>query len=369
LNIITGSFLVLVGILAILAGLTRYGVAVIERRHPPVGSFAYAGGADLHFVHLKPKQEADLPPLVFIHGASGNLLDPMVPFRPPLENRAELLFFDRPGHGWSERSPTNGSIAGQADALAALMDRLGIARAVIVAHSFGGTLAATFALRHPRKTVGTLFLSAATHPWPGRAIAWHYRVTAMPVLGRLFSETLALPAGWLRLNAATVCVFAPNKVPDSYLRDTGIALVLRPNAFRNNAHDVASLYEHNAALAPRYGQMQPPAIIISGDSDTVVAEEIHSVGLARDIPRAELVWVKNLGHKPDYVATELAIAAMEKLAGTDRDLQAMARALETRIDGDRFGPVELCGAERLAPLPGEDEMKALQMPLKPSEPI
>ena len=109
-----------------------------------------------------------LPPVVFIHGASANLNDQMVPLRPLLEGRAEMLFLDRPGHGWSGRGPGNNEDAvGAGRTIAALMDRLGIGQAIIVGHSFGGSIAAAFALDHPEKTKGLVFLSAATHPWPG----------------------------------------------------------------------------------------------------------------------------------------------------------------------------------------------------------
>ena len=36
------------------------------------------------------------------------------------------------------------------------------------------------------------------------------------------------------------------------------------------------------------------------------------------------------------------VEAIEKLAGAPRDLQAMGKALEAQIAGDRFGPVEPC---------------------------
>ena len=78
-------------------------------------------------------------------------------------------------------------------------------------------------------------------------------------------------------------------------------------------------------------------MVISGDADTVVYEEIHSLGLARDIPGAELVWVRNLGHKPDWIAPDLVVAAIETLGGKRRDLQALARTVEARIAGDAFG--------------------------------
>jgi hypothetical protein len=78
-------------------------------------------------------------------------------------------------------------------------------------------------------------------------------------------------------------------------------------------------------------------VVISGDYDTVVYEELHSVGLARDIPGAELVWIKNLGHKPDWIASDVVAAAVAKVAGKGGDLQALGRAVAARIAGDRFG--------------------------------
>jgi pimeloyl-ACP methyl ester carboxylesterase len=74
-----------------------------------------------------------------------------------------------------------------------------------------------------------------------------------------------------------------------------------------------------------------PTVIITGDSDEIVYEELHSLGLNRDIKGSELVWVKGLGHKPDYVATDLAITAIEKVAGMDRDLRKLASDVERRI--------------------------------------
>jgi pimeloyl-ACP methyl ester carboxylesterase len=346
MNLFTAALAIIAGLMLILAGTTRIGVWLIERRHPPVGDFATVNGTRLHHVHV-PADSAALPPVIFIHGASGNLLDQMLPIRPLLEGRAEMLFFDRPGHGWSSRGPGNATPDAQAHTIAALMDAVGIEKAVVVGHSFGGGIAAAFALEHPEKTLGLVFLSAATHPWPGGGTSWYYAVTVAPVIGRLFSETLSLPAGWSRITGATDCVFAPNPVPDGYNRDAAIPLVLRPSAFRANAADVKSLFPHVTKVAPRYGEIDVPTVVISGDSDTVVYEEIHSLGLARDIPGAELVWIKNLGHKPDWTAPELVEAAIGKAAGKEIDLQSLARVVETRIAGQTFGPIERCRDGRL----------------------
>lgn len=338
MNLVYALAAALIAVLAGLTAVTRVNAWLIERRSPPVGAFADVDGARLQFVHVPEPGAADLPPLVFIHGASANLNDQMVPLRPRLEGRAEMLFFDRPGHGWSSRGPRAMQTPfEQADMLAALMDQRGIDRAILVGHSFGGAVAAAFALNHPERLSGLVLLSPATHPWPGAATSWYYTLTARPLLGHLFAETVASPAGSARLAAATTCVFAPNPVPDTYLATAAIDLVLRPSAFRANARDVEALYGFTVEAAPRYRDIDTPTVVISGDRDTVVAEEIHSVGLQRDIPGAELVWVRNLGHKPDWIAGDLVVAAIEKVAGKPADLQRQAAALEARIAADNAG--------------------------------
>lgn len=337
----------LVAILAFLAaivfalvGVSRVGAWSIERAAPPVGTFATVNGTTMHHMHVPAGPDADLPPLVFIHGASGNLLDQMVPIRPLLDGRAELLFMDRPGHGWSQRGPDNENPTAQARTIAVLMDHHGMESAIIVGHSFGAAVAAALALERPDKVQGLVFLSPASHPWPGGETSWYYDIAKRPLIGRLFVETLAFPGGLLQIGRASEGVFSPNRVPEDYTARAGIRLVLRPSAFRWNAVDVAGLHAHVTALAPRYREIGTPAIVISGNRDTVVYEEIHSWGLARDIPGAELVWIDNLGHKPDWVAPELVVEAIRKIAGQPVDIEAAARLVEARIAGDAFGPVE-----------------------------
>jgi hypothetical protein len=98
--------------------------------------------------------------------------------------------------------------------------------------------------------------------------------------------------------------------------------------------DVAGLYDHVVAASKRYSEIKAPTVIITGNRDTVVLENIHSVGLARDIAGSELVWVDNLGHKPDWIAPDLVVAAIEKISGRPVDLEAAARVAEARIAGD-----------------------------------
>lgn len=337
MNLFYAATAFLLALFLVLMGVTRLTAWRIERRNPPVGAFVEVDGTRVHYVHVAGPRDATLPPIVFIHGASANLKDQMLPIRPLLEGRAEMLFFDRPGFGWSARGSGHETPDGQARLLAALMDRLGIRKAIVVGHSFGGSLVAAFALDYPDKVAGLVFASAATHPWPGGKTSWYYEAAAMPVLGWLFTETITAPAGAARMSAATECVFAPNAAPPDYIDRASIELVLRPAAFRANAADVQSLYGYATKNAGRYKDIRAPTVVVSGNRDTVVFEEIHSAGLARDIPDAQLVWVDAMGHKSDWIAPDLIVAAIEKVAGLDIDLARAARKVEARIAGDRHG--------------------------------
>ncbi len=100
--------------------------------------------------------------VVFIHGASCSLLDPLFTFRALCPPEMEMIFVDRPGHGQSEFGPASMLLPdAQADALALLMQQRGIEQAIMVGHSYGGAVAAAFAVRHPQRVSGLLFVACS----------------------------------------------------------------------------------------------------------------------------------------------------------------------------------------------------------------
>jgi pimeloyl-ACP methyl ester carboxylesterase len=315
-------------------GFTAWKTHEIEVRFPNIGTLTDVGGYRMNALHLPRPATADLPPIVFIHGASGNLRDQAVAFRTMFGDRAEMLFVDRPGYGYSERGgPENNTPDGQADAIARLMERLNIPSAIIVGHSFGGAIAASFAVQHPDKTAGLVLLSAVLYPWNGD-VDWYYHLAARPWAGRLFTRLLTLPAGLAVIDKATQAVFHPNPRPSSYLEDGAPALVLRPDNFRSNAIDLSNLNGYLARVAPRYKGITAPTVIITGDTDAIVSVDIHSRQMARNVAGAELVVIHGVGHKPDYVAGDVVLAAVKTLAGKPGDLQTVARRAEARIAGE-----------------------------------
>ena len=302
-------------ILLLLAGVTAIGSFAIGRVHPPSGRFVEMPGGQLHVLELGARTEA--PPVVLLHGASGNLNDMRVALGERLAGRHRVILIDRPGHGWSERPNDAAPATRQAALIAEVLNRLNANRAIIVGHSFAGAVVTAFALNHPDRVAGLVLLAPVTHPWPG-GIAWFYSLTAAPVIGPLFARTVALPVSFPFLEVFARAVFAPQRMPEGYVSRSALALLLRPSAFIANARDVAHLKKSVVRQSPRYGEIKAPTVIISGESDTIVSTEIHSRALAATLPHAKLIVLPGVGHAVQHVAADLVVAEIDRLADSAR---------------------------------------------------
>ena len=291
---------------------TNWQVRAIASDYPPVGTFLGAEGERVHFVDAQLAPGKDGPTILFVHGASGNLNDQMLPFLPELRDKARLIFVDRPGHGYSDRVSAE-TPAQQAERYRFLLDQLGVGKATIVGHSLGAASAAAFAVLFPERTKGLVLLAPATHPWP-TGVSWYYDIAAMPIIGNIFTETVLVPAGLQAVAAGAKAVFEPQSPPSDYVEQAAIPLVFKPWVFRNNARDVAGLNAFVEEFADRYREITAPTVVITGDADDVVSPAIHSVGLERDIPGAELIVVPGIGHKPEYAATKVVVESILRVS-------------------------------------------------------
>jgi pimeloyl-ACP methyl ester carboxylesterase len=302
----------LVAVLALLWLFSRLAVLLLERRFAPIGSILDFPFGQVHVVD-RPAARSDAPCIVLVHGAAGNLRDLLHALSGHLAGRFRIIVIDRPGHGFStRRDPVWSEPRRQAEALDAVLNRLGVDRAIIVGQSWGGAFAAAFALRYPKRVQGLVFVSPATHPWPS-GINWHTWLGAQPVVGRIFAELAAMPIGLALVPCALRSIFAPNPVPPDYRARIGAGLVLRPRSFVANCRDIANFYGHVTAMAAHYDQIDAPTEIVTGDTDAVVAPAIHAYALARDIPGARLTILPGTGHMPQWSAPEAVIEAIDRV--------------------------------------------------------
>jgi pimeloyl-ACP methyl ester carboxylesterase len=303
-------------IFGLLAAATSLGVARLEAAHPPTGRFIEVQSVRLHVAVLGLPRNAPgaEPAIVLVHGASGNLEDMRLALGEKLAASHRVILIDRPGHGWSSRPECDddASPARQAELVAGALEQLGVRRAILIGHSWGGAFATAYALAFPERTAGLVLLSAPTHPWPADP-GWYNRLALLPYIGPLFVRTCVFPLGLLLAAGASRTVFEPQAVPEDYLRRAGILLVLRPKTFYSNARDLALLENFIRAQVPRYVDLRTPTVIISGDRDTMVSPEINARALAAILPRAKLVLLKDIGHMPHHAAPEVVAAAIKEL--------------------------------------------------------
>jgi pimeloyl-ACP methyl ester carboxylesterase len=247
------------------------------------------------------------------------------PLGDQLGRNHRVIMIDRPGHGWSTRDNLHDATpAIQARMIDEALGKLGVERAIIVGHSWGGALVLAMAVNHPSRVAGLVMLAPVTHRWNG-GVAWYHNLGALPVVGRLFAYTLALPAGALMVNAGARGAFLPQVVPNDYARDTALPLVLRPREFLANARDMAMLKEAVTAQMPRYAEIKAPVVILHGDADRSVYLDTHSRPFVKAVPHAELIVLPGVGHLVQNASTEQIIDAIERLV-PQAALEAQAAA-------------------------------------------
>ena len=318
------AIMIAVAALAVLALITQAGVFAVQRAHPPQGRMIEVSGATLHVVEIGAR-DAGLP-IVMLHGASSNLEVMRRPVGERLAKTHRVILIDRPGHGWSTREQLSDSTPGpQARMIDEALRRLGVERAIFVVHSWSGALGLRIALDYPGRVAGLVMLAPVAYPWPGGVSQYNYAVTT-PVIGPLLAHTITLPLGLLLADSGSRGVFAPQVMPEGFVKDTTTRLLLRPREFVANATDLTTLRAAMAEQAPRYGKISAPITIIAGGVDKTVSTHIHSLPLAKTAQNTKLIVLPGVGHMIQYAAPDLVIAEVEAMIGAITGTAASAAA-------------------------------------------
>src|ERR1039458_25348 len=128
-----------------------YGRLPAEPR--PSGSFARVGNLRIHYL----ERPGIGTPVVLIHGLPGTAED----FNAvtPLLAGHRTIAIDRPGFGYSSGGYV--PFGKQLETIDGLLHQLHVARAILVGHLYGGTIALGFAERYPNEVRGLVLVDAA----------------------------------------------------------------------------------------------------------------------------------------------------------------------------------------------------------------
>ena len=252
--------------------------------------FVDAAGLRWH-VQQTGRPVSEAPALLLIHGTGGSLHS-WRDVAPLLAPHFHVVAIDLPGHAFTAAAPaTQMSLPGMAQALAGLLQQLGVAPAMVIGHSAGAALATRLVLDGliaPRALVGINAALLPLHGLPGLVFAPMARLLAgATVVPRLFAWRARDTASVARLIART----------GSTLDAIGVALYAR--LVRNPGHVAGALaMMANWDLAPLFADLprlaRPLLLIVGANDATVPADQAPRV--AARLPGARVVCLPGLGH-------------------------------------------------------------------------
>lgn len=260
-------------------------------------------------VHLRdegPRDDAE--PIVLLHGTSASL-HTWDGWADALKSQRRVIRMDLPGFGLTGPTPSGDySVPHYIDFLVALLDRLGVQRAVVGGNSFGGYLAWKLAADHPQRVSRLVLVDAAGYAFEPESIPLAFKMAQIKPLKPLLDHTL--PRGMVESSIRNV-YGDPSKVTPE-LVDRYFELTLR-------AGNRAALGERfRQSQGGEYEQQVPvlrqPTLILWGGRDRLIPPE-QGQRFAREIAGSRLVLLDDLGHVPHEEDPARTVAAVQSFLG------------------------------------------------------
>jgi pimeloyl-ACP methyl ester carboxylesterase len=129
---------------------------------------AQINGFTLHYQQMGTGAD-----VVMIHGLFSNLAFWYFGIMANLAGRHRVTAYDLRGHGYSDVPASGYTSADMAADLGALLDQLGIERAHLVAHSFGGSVALQYSLQHPERILSLTLADVWVPSLQSEPLAWN----------------------------------------------------------------------------------------------------------------------------------------------------------------------------------------------------
>jgi len=273
----------------------------------PTGSLVTVGGLRIHYLERVGNGLA----VVLLHGLPGTAddFDAMT----TLLVGHRTIAIDRPGFGYS----TGGYVpfARQLEVIHELLARLGIARAIFVGHSYGGTVALGYAERYPAQVAGLVLVDAAAagqQPSGTATFQAHLvQVLQLPVVRQLADVTFSQLFRKLSAESGDREAFSPDPVASAHLRRLLAINMTSGNldAFAGEQLAAKGVIE---GVDRRLAMVRTYAVVIQGESDRLVNPS-YGRRLAATLPDARLVLLAG-GHMQTYEHPRAVADAVEAVA-------------------------------------------------------
>lgn len=265
-------------------------------------------GHEVHYVTAgDPKSERLI---VLMHGFGASAFS----YKYVMKDLAQLgyvIAYDRAAFGFTER-PTEWDvnpygIDGQLLVLNELITKLGANKdMVLVGHSAGGSLAASFVIENP-EVVDELVLFAPAVLTAGGAPGWLNWVFSIPQIDHI-GPLLVSQIATAGLDILYSSYYDPSKVTEEIL--SGYTGPLKIKGWEQ------AFWEFNRAprdenVAEKLGEIRVRTLVITGDNDRIVPTS-DSIEVSRIIKESELVVIPQTGHLPNEEKPEEFVRAVSE---------------------------------------------------------
>lgn len=225
--------------------------------------------------------------VVFVHGNPDAGTD-WLPLMEPVAEFATTVAPDMPGFGGADKPEGwDYTVPGYAKHLAGLLEQLGIERAHLVAHDFGGPFTLQWAADNPGKVASVTLINTGVF----RGYSWHRlaRIWRTPVVGELFMRATSP-----RLARLVVRRDNPG-LPEEWV-DT-IAGHARPDGTKRA---VLRLYRATPPdgmepLTAPLRELDPDTLVVWGDADAYLPA-VQAARQREVFPRAQIEMLPGVGH-------------------------------------------------------------------------
>jgi 2-hydroxymuconate-semialdehyde hydrolase len=271
------------------------------------GQLIEVDGVQFHVQTAGPATDPTGVPLLLLHGFGVDGAIVWSEIEPFLAEERRLILPELLGMGFSERVVEPGAhytVAGRAEHLAQLLDSLDVSQVDVAGASYGGGVAAQFALEYPDRVRRIVFVDAQVFEAGGG-----------------FFETLGtLPLGigramtWSALGAGpqSAMLMSGGCETGGFCPSADYVEARMERATLNNtteALQAMSRTEPEARIPDELDQIDQPALVIWGTEDNII-DPARGEQLTELLPNGRLYWVDGAGHspqldQPDVVAAEM----------------------------------------------------------------
>ena len=246
----------------------------------------------------------DSMPIVLIHGSGGalNWWDDVMPL---LSQDHRVVAIDMLGYGGSSKPKEGYSVESQASLIAQVLASLGVEKATVVGHSYGGMVATALAESSPELVAGVVIVDMGPDRSYG-GLSGTANAAQWPLLGQALWRIA--PDFMIKRNVAQG--FAPGyDVPDKYVED--VREMTYP-AYRDS-YDASHEYGNEEPLNERLEATGVPLLVIFGEEDQIF-DARESISAYAAVPGVQTKLIPDVGHSPQVEAPEDTAAAIKEFA-------------------------------------------------------